>query len=259
MKFLPLSDLHLEFLIDPFHYLPPKRDDDKETVVLLAGDILLGWDAVDWIERIAPRFKAVCYILGNHEFYHNDFQEVPKQVDALIADAKLDNVHFLNNRFVTIDDTRIIGTTLWNDFNGQDPKSMTLASWRMSDYQVIWNGDKVLRPEDTLDSYQMNVDFLQTELSKKHNGPTVVMTHHLPSFEFISEEFRHEKELNGAYASDLSDIYSKHDIDLWVFGHSHQALTLEMNNTLFVSNARGYPDEVTLGFNDRMRIALEGI
>jgi len=85
------------------------------------------------------------------------------------------------------------------------------------------------------------------------------MTHHLPSFEFISEEFRHEKELNGAYASDLSDIYSKHDIDLWVFGHSHQALTLEMNNTLFVSNARGYPDEVTLGFNDRMRIALEGI
>ncbi len=123
-RFLLLSDLHLEFLADPFHYLPPKRGDDKETVVLLAGDILLGWDAVEWIERIAPRFKAVCYILGNHEFYHNDFQEVPKQVDGLIADEKLDNVHFLNNRLVMIDDTRIIGTTLWSEVHEPGKKRL---------------------------------------------------------------------------------------------------------------------------------------
>ena len=200
MKLLPLSDLHLEFLADPFHYLPPEWDDDKETVVLLAGDILLGWDAVDWIERIAPRFKAVCYILGNHEFYHHDFLDLRNDMERIFEEIGQPNIHYLNNSSVIIDDTRVIGSTLWSDFNGLSRVSMQTAKWRMNDFRLIGNGNRILVPEDVANEFAVSKEYLMSELSKPHDGPTVVMTHHLPSFDFIAEEFRHEEELNGAYA-----------------------------------------------------------
>ncbi len=256
MKFLPLSDLHLELLPETFAYLPPEHEDDKNTIVLLAGDIHVGTNAVEWIEYIAGRYRAVCYILGNHEFYHHNFEDLSGEVEDLIGDMCPDNVYFLNNGSEIIEDTRVIGTTLWSDFNGFDPASMAVAEYQMNDFRMIRNKYGLLKPMDIVDEFEENIEYLHSELSKNHHGRTVVMTHHLPSFEFISEEFQHLRDLNGAFASDLSDIYSKYDIDLWVFGHSHQALVRRMHNSLFVTNARGYPDEVTLGFNDSMRIEL---
>ncbi len=241
---------------ETFAYLPPEHEDDKNTIVLLAGDIHVGTNAVEWIEYIAGRYKAVCYILGNHEFYHHSFEDLPGEVEDLLDDTCPDNVYFLNNGSETIEGTRVIGTTLWSDFNGFDRKSMATAEYQMNDFELIRNKYGSLKPLDIVDEFEENIAFLHSELSKQHSGPTVVMTHHLPSFEFISEEFRHLKDLNGAYASDLSDIYTKYDIDLWVFGHSHQALIQRVHNCLFISNARGYPDEVTPGFNDLIRIEL---
>ena len=37
-------------------------------------------------------------------------------------------------------------------------------------------------------------------------------------------------------------------VDLWIHGHSHQAVDYEIANTRVLSNPRGYPDEHT-GFD----------
>ena len=60
VKIRVLSDLHLEFQ----HWAPPKVDAD---VVVLAGDIHVGIQGVEWARRHFARSLVVC-VPGNHEF-----------------------------------------------------------------------------------------------------------------------------------------------------------------------------------------------
>ena len=88
MKVQYMSDLHLEFGDMP---IPEVVGD----VLVLAGDIHVGADGVNWINAAAKQFKYVIYILGNHEFYHND---MPALISYLSQDHIFDkNVHFLDN------------------------------------------------------------------------------------------------------------------------------------------------------------------
>ena len=64
MKLNFINDIHLEFGALPEN---PSGSD----VLVLAGDVTIK-NRVDWINEIANNFKHVVYVLGNHEFYHQN-------------------------------------------------------------------------------------------------------------------------------------------------------------------------------------------
>lgn len=233
MKLHILSDLHTEFA----EFEAPAVDAD---VVVLAGDIGVGSGGVDWAARQFPE-RPVIYVPGNHEFYGHDVRDMD-----MFRDAAPSNVQVLNEDSCEIGGVRFLGCTLWTDFQfdgrGEAWFARHAARKRMSDFALIRNGNRTFTPEDSVDIHRSSVSWLVTELEKEFDGPTVVITHHLPEALSVAERYRSDP-LNPAFASKLEGIFEKYRPDLWIHGHTHEPCDYEIFGTRVVCNPRGYPRE----------------
>ena len=68
---------------------------------------------------------------------------------------------------------------------------------------------------------------------------SVVVTHHVPSFELVAPEFK-GSPLNGAFAVELGNYIAASPIEYWIYGHSHRNIDKIIGNTRCVSNQLGY-------------------
>lgn len=116
-------------------------------------------------------------------------------------------IHFLENRAVTIGGVRILGATLWTDFDyfGRNKRQacMREAEEKLNDFRLIkaptiqpervaailgtadgkkgpvrWT--RKLKAVHALESHQESLEWLQDELLKGNSAKTVVVTHHYP-------------------------------------------------------------------------------
>lgn len=166
-----MSDLHLE-LSD---FTPPPLEAD---IVVLAGDIRTGTEGLDWAARSFPE-TPVLYLSGNHKYYGFD---LPTLYRELAAYAKRLGIHFMNNQEVIVGGgMRIIGSTLWTDFElCPSTLAMIAAKTGMNDYQQITLGDRSLLPIDTKSLHDIGRYYLECKLEEAFEGKTVVLTHHAP-------------------------------------------------------------------------------
>ena len=66
-----------------------------------------------------------------------------------------------------------------------------------------------------------------------------MVTHHVPSFQLMSPEFR-GNQINGAFTVELADLIEDSDIDCWIYGHSHRNIDKTIGKTICLSNQLGY-------------------
>lgn len=259
MKFRLMSDLHLEFEDRVLDFTPIPLEDDKTTVLILAGDIALGIDAVGFIQKMCKRFYKVVYCLGNHEFYYNEYNKTRARWND--RPEMPSNFILLDDHVTTIDDkVRLVGGTLWTDFDNNNYFAKTLAAQDMNDYQCakFKSGDKVsgyrkrkLHPNDTIIAHKQTLFFITETLRIPFDGPTIVVTHHLPHPLCVSQEFR-TNPLNPAYATNLDAVIEANEIAIWVHGHTHSNVDLEVHGTRILCNPRGYtPNDLNKGFNEK--------
>jgi Icc-related predicted phosphoesterase len=257
MKVAIASDLHLEF-----HDM--LLDNPGADVLVLAGDILNaralyrfpdGQDPsgqspvmagnaqrfIKFIERASSQFKYVVVVAGNHEFYDFRFHQ---GLDVLIEFyARYPNVHFLEDGCITLDGQQFIGGTLWTDMNKMDALTLYHTKDCMNDYRLITDDSKgytKLRPAHTVSRHRTSVQYLKAMIQQD----AFVVTHHAPSFASIHDYYKDDFLLNGAYASDLSDMILDSKIKYWVHGHIHQAKDYMIGDTRIICNPRGYPNEI---------------
>ncbi len=261
-KFKLLSDLHLEFYHDRnkvFPYWKPTlNDQDKDTVLLLAGDIHVGIKAREWITEMCERFQDVVYILGNHEFYRHELFKVQKQWQEM--EGMPDNFHFLNNDVVYIDNVRILGGTMWTKiYNHHD---RWFIQQGMIDFQVIKvnnNGNyRRLNTADTDKEHYKTVNFFINELQKEWKGKTIVMTHHLPHPLCVTDRFKNNA-YTPAYVTDLGYMFDMFNdvIDVWCHGHTHDNVDVHVGNTRILCNPRGYHGyEINPDFNEDLTFGI---
>jgi Icc-related predicted phosphoesterase len=233
MKLHVLSDLHTEFA----DFSPPGTDAD---VVILAGDIGVGLGGIEWVAWQFPT-APVIYVPGNHEFYGYDIG----LTDELISSAPA-NIHVLNNDRLELDGVRFLASTLWTDFklygDGEAWFARQRAKQLMEDFASIRNGRRQFTPEDSVEVHRASKTWLVGELERKFDGPTVVVTHHLPASTSIAERYANDS-LNPAFASRLEDVIEKYRPELWIHGHTHVPCDYELFDTRIVCNPRGYPGE----------------
>lgn len=253
MKFKLLSDLHLEFYRGKdYVWEPEELPGDEDTVLLLAGDIDTGMRAYDWIKDRCAQYKHVVYILGNHEFYGNEWFTVHKFWKR-INDNELmaPNFTFLENDVLFLEDVMILGATLWTAVEDQT-KDVGFTVWQgkrcMNDY-LVSNIEMVpgvdtrkLHPYDTMGQHAQTIKFLTEELAKPWDGKTLVMTHHLPHNDCVAERFK-GTELNAFFITDLDELIKEHNIDIWVHGHTHDPVDINVHGTRILCNPKGYPRE----------------
>lgn len=233
MKLHILSDLHTEFA----DFTPPHTDAD---VVVLAGDIGVGEGGIEWAARHFADVPVI-YVPGNHEFYHHDICLANQ-----LKRKSRGHIHVLDNDSMVIDGVRFLGSTLWTDFNYDGDVKAQLARLDatriISDFATIRNGVRKFSPADSIALHGEARSWLVEKLSSKFDGPTVVVTHHLPAARSVAARFANDP-LNAAFASRLEHIIEQYQPTLWVHGHTHAASDYRLYGTRVICNPRGYPGE----------------
>jgi Icc-related predicted phosphoesterase len=233
MKLHILSDLHTEFV----DFDPPETDADA---VILAGDIGVGLEGLGWAARHFPD-RPIIYVPGNHEFYGHDIA----LTTALKSEAP-ENITVLSDDSLVLGGVRFLGSTLWTDFKLHGEAEAWFARQRarqsMNDFTNIRNGERRFRPEDSVVLHEASRSWLASELDLSFDGPTVVVTHHLPVSMSIASRYTNDP-LNPAFASSLEGLIEHYQPTLWVHGHTHQPFDYELFGTRVVCNPRGYPGE----------------
>jgi len=248
MRIKLVSDLHLEFSDINI------QNDQNYDVLILSGDILVASKVLkpeseygirfrDFLKRVSFQFPHVIYIAGNHEFY--DSGRFFDSIDWLRAACGVhDNIYFLERDVKVIDDVTFIGATLWTDLNRGDPLTMHFIRDRMNDYRAIRNDKKGfvnLKPADTYERHINTKQYIETVLKENKDKKCVVVTHHAPTYQSVSEYYRPDHLMNGAYYSELTDLILDHpQIVLWTHGHMHQPFDYLVGTTRVVCNPRGY-------------------
>ena len=267
MKIKLVSDLHLEFSdIDI-------KNDEGADVLILSGDIMLAEDlygapiAPDpympggmkdfnnklsrrnrfraFLDRVSNTFPHVIYVAGNHEFYHFRWNQT---IDVLKEYCdRLPNVYFLERDVKKIDDVTFIGGTLWTNMNKGDPLTLHAVRDMMNDFRIIKKeeeGYTNLKPHDTVMRHRHMLGYIKQVVAERPDEKFVVVGHHSPSFQSVSEGYKHETLMNGAYHSDLSEFILDHpQIKLWTHGHTHHPFDYMIGETRVVCNPRGYEND----------------
>lgn len=264
MKLYITSDWHFE--------VPGSRTFPRELphfdVAIVAGDVDQG--IARSIGRIAEASvlasKPVIFVPGNHEFDQAIYQDVLSE--GLLAAEAYPHLHVLHRAATVIAGVRFIGATLWTDYAlyRTTKPSMVLAGQTMPDHKVIRyreaNGHiSRFMPWHVRAEHTRDRTFIEAALGEPHAGPTVVVTHHLPSPRSIFAMFQGHP-LNPAFASNLEPMIEQYEPALWVHGHAHHSNDYRVGVTRIVANPKGYgplpqrPRSENPDFNEQLIVEI---
>ncbi len=247
-----MSDLHVDINRSVPFTLPNPRP--AHDAVVIAGDIVEGMAAgVEWIAAHRLNAVPVVYVAGNHEFYGHD--RIEELAAGRIAAAKHHNIHILERDHLVIANTRILGCTLWTDYAlyGDADQAMRDAGKFLSDHVTISNGGRSWTPYDARADHMASRAWLTTELQTSFPGPTVVVTHHVPTEQSVAPRFRANR-ITPAFASNLDHLVEQ--ADAWIHGHTHAGFDYHLKKCRVVNNPRGYVPREQTGFRNDLIVEV---
>jgi hypothetical protein len=259
------SDFHIGYQFDQINVdsktivnqiLPP-LDGDKETVLLLCGDIGVAKQVkriVNFLDIVVPRFKHVIYLFGNHEHYHSKLNNTFSIIDNAVAShlGYTPNLTIVGNepQCISIDGVRFLCSTMWTDYGNGDPHVHELVKRHINDHHYITNDDNSLvQPDDLSKIFHHTIQKFECLLDGYDNSRTVIATHHMPSFDAVDPMYMVDpttRVLNHAFASNLNEFIIKHKPAVWCFGHTHNKYNDFIGSTNLKCNPFGYAKEMNL-------------
>lgn len=245
MKANLFSDLHIEHRNGAISELYPILNKvERAPLCILAGDILSFALCEDLLFGIFDYFRdnyeQVIYVPGNHEYYDCS----PRLVEDWLADTeqKFKNIKVLRNDFFEYGGQRFFGGTMW--FH-QHHVMLSIMKRRLNDFRWIEGFEPWV--------YETNEAFMAAAQAIENTD--VVVTHHLPSYQSVPEEYQQDN-LNMFYVNNCEKLIMEKQPKLWVHGHTHFQNDYMIGDTRIVSNPLGYPgDKSTYWF--RKDLVLE--
>jgi predicted phosphodiesterase len=235
MKLQIISDIHLEL----FKTYKIKVKSNANALIL-AGDIV----NINTINKLDNFIKScpipIFMITGNHEYYNSSFSIIHDHLKKLSKKYKY--FYFLNNESMIFNDFKIIGSTLWSNFNISEDLGLFKHNVEKSinDFYLIKNDkDGRFTSEDCIRLNNISKDYIMNEL--QDGKPSIVITHFLPHPKSINELYL-KSPLNPYFCCDCSDIFTD-NIKLWIHGHTHTCCDYKLNNMRVVCNPKGYGEE----------------
>lgn len=90
----------------------------------------------------------------------------------------------------------------------------------------------------------MHLDFqekLSTRLEKNHDKKRVIISHHAP-FKNPNTKYGNSLLQPAFNSLNMVEIVEQYQLDLWVYGHTHECDNQRIGKTRIVSNQLGYPN-----------------
>lgn len=274
---------------------------NKNPILVAAGDISEQTNGIEWLKQFDCETVYVC---GNHEFWSGDYYETLELIKKKSNEPGYEKIHFLHNQQTIINGLRFVGGTMWTDlaqnlswikknyilknFTGMaDFKRITakkfygsqtnidnlrkfLFSHGVDEDQVSHLIEHQLyNPLIQLEEHQKTISFIEDTMIDGFEGETIVVTHHLPLYNFWIEiqkmneqilsapyinnkniylEYQKQKItpdkdilMLGFYANNAQQFF-EHDFSpkIWIHGHFHKEVDRYIGTTRIVSSPSGY-------------------
>lgn len=194
------------------------------------------------LDPVFKRYGTVYHLMGNHEYYGDNWLKARETFEDFYVSAGLDNVRAVESgSFDIAPNARLILSTLWSSLDVTNPYDLSHIAYSMNDYRVITSNDEgaVLTVRDTKAAHMRYVKELEESLKGSSGKKVVVATHHAPSYE--SETRYRGSILSPAYCSDLRHImHDNPNIAYWIHGHTHSNTSYTVNETKIVTAMHGY-------------------
>lgn len=228
MKIHLISDLHIEGGY-------PRWPDVDADLCVLAGDIGVARKPAlyrTYLEGIKKNFRYVILVLGNHEFYGFGYQDtldtMKKMCDELgviLMDVELgtDNI--------VLDGVTFWGSTLWTDLKENDWFVRQKVKNGLNDFRVISD----FGIQKVLDVHLKTVDRINWDAD-------VIITHHMPILRKHSR-FEIDDITYGFNCTTLEQKIWDSKVKYWLYGHTHDNRSFDLDGTIVVTNQTGYGGE----------------
>ena len=253
-----LSDLHLEQ--NPGFVPQPAPGAD---LLVLAGDIgsyqrgsrlpALG-DADFGLARFSPMPTQagwpvpVVYVPGNHEYDSLDLDATHARLRATCDRL---GIVWLERETLVMQGVRLIGTTLWSDFDALVPRGPTATlgdqlaargkAFRAANHYLrqaaTTRGGQPWLAEQVREQALACQDWLRAALAEPFDGRTVVVTHFAPSLRSADPRYGLTPGTAG-FCNALDELLPQ--ADLWLHGHLHCAIDYRAGRCRVVANPLGY-------------------
>lgn len=219
-------------------------------ILLLAGDIVpfvAAGEQKAFFDFVSANFKLVYWLPGNHEYYGSDIS----QKSGVLNEKIRSNVFLVNNLSIRQNGVRFIFSTLWTKIS---PANNWLIEKSVTDFHAIRHNGYRFSAVSFNQLHQDALHFIRKELSKNHDGPTLVATHHVPTF-LKYPPFYKGSIINEAFAVELFDLIESSDIDYWIYGHHHyNTQDFMIGNTQMLTNQLGYVKRGEHGLFDQAKM-----
>jgi predicted phosphohydrolase len=243
MTFDLISDLHLG-PTDTFDWTGIATS----PFCVVAGDISMDVEIVrDTLEHLGQCYQAVFYIDGNNEHRYS-LDSLSDSYNILEeAVAGLENVVFLQDNCVIVNNVAFVGTNGWWTYD--------LDSSIDDEQCRLWYCDVMdvgMPVTSAIHSMAYNdVAYLRNSIKKlqTHKDITsiVVVTHTVPKIELIEHDieldYTHKFNTMGNSVMEVVlDQDTEHKVKTWCFGHYHNSVDQSIAGVRYVNNCRGRPD-----------------
>jgi predicted phosphodiesterase len=248
IKIQVISDIHLEFqkaLPKIFKQkFTQKPQFVKAPYLFLAGDI--GYPKLDrgiWLQFInfcEQYYDKIFYVSGNHEAYNSEYYETIDTIKEVFK-SRPKFVYLERGVISQLGPYKVVGCTLWSDVNQPGFTSLNDGT----NIKIKKNGENHnLSQQDILEFHKKDKEWLESQVDSN----TIVMTHHLPSYDLINSQYIQPKykDLNTGFASELDSILLKSKA--WIYGHTHIGGIKDLYGTICICNPFGYPDDYETNF-----------
>ncbi|MCE0494663.1 metallophosphoesterase [Vibrio salinus] len=247
MKFIPVSDLHLDFFTIRRDFW---QDFDNEAVLILAGDVSNSLAGINYIKNVlCPYFRAVVMVAGNHEWYscknliaeldnytfskryqtNVDYSMVMKNSPLVRLKEhanRIENFYFLDNESLVIDKKLIYGGTLWFPIHLLTQEDIFCYSFFMNDAKYL--------------NYRVIEEQYKAFIYNAPPKADIIVSHHLPNLQAFAFQKDAQSDIAQFYHANLTDEFVNRT-KFWLAGHHHQSVEKEIaEGVQFISNAKGY-------------------
>jgi predicted MPP superfamily phosphohydrolase len=228
-----ISDIHLEFLHIEEVKSRARKIIPSASIIVLAGDIGNPFGKNNhyelFIEEMSKKFEKVFIISGNHEYYHNNINNVEEKIKMITS--KYNNVTYLQNSYEDYNNVRWIGSTLWSQLDNPTKfinDVSTIHNMTVDRYNMLHT--------TAVKSIQENIKFSELQC--------IVITHHMPSYQLIDMKY-YDENYNMWFASHLDNMMKEYQNKIlgWFYGHTHTVNNTIINGVMTLCNPVGYKGE----------------
>ena len=241
MKIFALSDIHTDYRENAQWIKNLSIQDYQNDILILAGDISKSRQLItDCFKQVARRFKLVIFVPGNHDLWI-DTKCCKHSIEKFKSILELASDHGISMKIQETNTVRIIPLLGWYDYSFGPPSKRIYQEW-MDYIACKWPNN--YSPAQ-ITQYFTQLNQLPTPTTNKY---TITFSHFLPRIDVMPTRIPKDKRYiypvlgSQIIEQQLRTVGSQ----LHIYGHSHVNQRIEIDGTIYLNNAFGYPRETRI-------------